>query len=87
MKPGDLIETAKEWVHLDQGKPKQANLKRALSTAYYALFHALCLNCADSLVGSAGADRSQRAWQQAYRSVEHSHARKQCTRNDMSEFS
>ncbi len=87
MKPSDLIETAGELVRLDQGKPKQANLKRAMSTACYALFHALFLNCADSLVGSAGADRSQRGWQQAYRAIEHSHARKQCTRNDMSRFS
>ncbi|MCY4185677.1 MAG: hypothetical protein OXC82_09925 [Rhodobacteraceae bacterium] len=37
MQPLDLISTARRLV----GKPRQADLKRALSTAYYALFHAL----------------------------------------------
>ncbi len=34
-----------------QGRPRQASLRRAASTAYSALFQALCETCADSLVG------------------------------------
>jgi hypothetical protein len=30
------------------------------------------------LIGTASADRSAPAWRQAYRSIEHSHAKKQC---------
>ena len=39
----DLIEQAEHLVYLDPGKPKQANLRRAVSAAYYALFHYLVL--------------------------------------------
>lgn len=56
-------------------KPRQSDLRRAVSTAYYALFHALCRNCADALVGTVGANRSDAAWRQAYRSLDHGRAR------------
>ena len=56
-------------------KPRQSDLRRAVSTAYYALFHALCRNCADALIGTVGANRSEPAWSQAYRSVNHGQAR------------
>ena len=80
MDPDDLIEIAR---HLaadagDRGRPRQAWLRRAVSAAYYALFHAMARSCADALVGSTRANRSQAAWRQAYRALEHSHARNQC---------
>lgn len=37
----DLLEQATLLAGLDPKKPKQANLRRAVSTAYYALFHLL----------------------------------------------
>jgi hypothetical protein len=37
----DLLQQALELVHSKQRKPKQASLRRAVSTAYYALFHLL----------------------------------------------
>lgn len=37
----DLLEQAKHLALRERGKPKQASLKRAVSTAYYALFHLL----------------------------------------------
>jgi hypothetical protein len=37
----DLLEQAHHLATRDKKKPKQANLRRALSTAYYALFHLL----------------------------------------------
>jgi len=52
-------------------------LKRAISTAYYALFHTICRNCADCLIGRTAANRSAPAWRQAYRAVEHGFAKKQ----------
>ena len=51
---------------------RQAALRRAVSTAYYALFHALCTICADGLVG----------WTQTvlvaevYRTLDHTTARR-----------
>ncbi len=37
----DLLEQAIRLAKLDAKKPKQANLRRAVSSAYYALFHLL----------------------------------------------
>ena len=60
MNPAHLLDLAKQIAQLDGGKPRQASLRRAVSTAYYALFHALCWQCATTVVG--GAFRSPRFW-------------------------
>ena len=68
-------------------RPRQSDLRRAVSTAYYALFHALCRNCADALIGTVGANRSEPAWRQAYRSVDHGRAKDRFgNRNSMGKF-
>ncbi len=78
MQPIDLISTAKHLVsERGKGTSWQVDLKRSLSTTYFAMFHALCWNCADSLVGSSEVERSEPAWDQAYRAVEHGFAKKQ----------
>jgi hypothetical protein len=38
---GDLLDQAVSLATLDATKPKQANLRRAISSTYYALFHLL----------------------------------------------
>lgn len=77
MKPEDLISQARRLARMGGQRPRQADLRRAVSTAYYALFHALCRTCSDCFVGATAAARSTRAWQQVYRGVDHHHARKQ----------
>lgn len=37
----DLLEQARHLLARDPGRPKQASLRRAISAAYYALFHLL----------------------------------------------
>ena len=37
----DLLEVAHDLAHKEAANPKQASLRRAVSTAYYALFHLL----------------------------------------------
>jgi uncharacterized protein (UPF0332 family) len=39
--PDHLLEQAQFLANLDTRRPRQANLRRAVSTAYYALFHLL----------------------------------------------
>ncbi|MCY4652846.1 MAG: hypothetical protein OXC95_06735 [Dehalococcoidia bacterium] len=69
------------------GRPRQVNLRRAISTAYYVLFHALANCCADMLAGSTRASRSQHAWRQTYRALEHRFAKNQCVNQSvMSRF-
>ena len=86
MQPRDLIASAKELLGKGKkGQPRQSDLKRAQSTAYYAMFHALCRNCADSFIGRPGSLRSQPAWRQAYRAVEHGFAKNQYLRKSVME--
>ena len=39
--PEGLLEQAQHLVKREPKRPKQASLRRAISTAYYALFHLL----------------------------------------------
>jgi hypothetical protein len=77
-----LIVTARKLANASQGKPRQADLRRAISTAYYALFHTLTKDAADLLVG-VGPTRPDKAWSHLYRSLQHGDAKAACeaTRN------
>ncbi|HFB98297.1 MAG TPA: hypothetical protein ENJ62_04080 [Bryobacterales bacterium] len=77
----DLLETARQILDSGQrrGRPRQTDLRRAISTAYYAVFHALCHMCADALMGPR--QESREAWRQVYRSIEHGIAKDRCIRN------
>lgn len=44
--------------------------RRAVSTAYYAVFHALAQLCADELLGYSS-DRQSKEYERIYRSLEH----------------
>ncbi|MCX7646919.1 MAG: hypothetical protein N2Z62_16690 [Rhodobacteraceae bacterium] len=57
-----------------------------MSTAYYAIFHAMCRNAADMIVGGAQADRSKPAWCQACRAVDHGFAKGQCKNGKITAF-
>ena len=85
--PFDLLRIAEHLASggsgSGRGRPPQAELRRAVSTAYYAMFHALATCCADMLVGASRANRSQQAWRQTYRSLEHGHAKNQCANQGM----
>ena len=48
----DLIELAGRIATLDVGRPKQANLRRAVSTAYYAVFHFLIGEACRAQIGT-----------------------------------
>lgn len=77
--PLDYIKTARRLVGKSTSKRRrQSDLRRAISTAYYAMFHTLCRNCADCLIGGTKSSRSEKAWRQAYRSVEHGYSKNQC---------
>ena len=53
------------------GRPRQAMLKRAVSTAYYGMFHALCESNADAFVGASPTGHDLGLWVQAYRALDH----------------
>ena len=72
----DLIEIAATLTDVaGRQNLRKAALRRGVSAAYYAVFHALCFVCASELVGwGRGEDLEP-----IYRSVEHGGARRRLT--------
>ena len=64
-----------------RGRPRQAMLKRAISTAYYAMFHALCQTNANALIGVSPGPPYPMAWTRAYRALDHNFARERLVRH------
>ena len=58
--------------------PGEAEFRRCVSTAYYAMFHNLAQMCATELVGPRGSGLA-RAWTQTFRALDHGAARGACT--------
>lgn len=83
MLPHDLLNTALDLANSSAGKPRQAHLRRAISTTYYAMFHTLARCCADLLIGGPGSNRSMEAWAQVYRAVDHNFAKGACGNNQI----
>lgn len=61
--------------HAPIGRPRQAMLRRAVSTAYYAMFHALCQSNADTLVGQSSPGPHTNLWVETYRALQHGTAK------------
>jgi uncharacterized protein (UPF0332 family) len=74
----DFIALANRLASASPSKPRQADLRRAVSTAYYALFHAMAKNGADAMAGAVKANRSEQAWAHAWRGLQHGDARTAC---------
>ena len=74
MSPHDLMEVARALAEADAAPSTQARLRRAVSTAYYALFHCLAASAADLFIGP---ERNP-AWHRTYRALEHGRARSEC---------
>src|SRR5712691_6919600 len=53
---GDLLAQARSLLRREPRRPKQASLRRAVSTAYYALFHLLIHEATRMLVSGAALD-------------------------------
>jgi hypothetical protein len=69
----DLLELADHLARRDPARPKQISLRRAVATAYYAVFHAVATICAEELVGATA------PWEHftpIYRALDHSRAKK-----------
>lgn len=83
MTPTGLIRIARHLASggagSGMGRPRQDELCRAVSCAYYAMFHALAGCCANMMVGVTRARRNQEAWRRTYRALEHGHAKNQCS--------
>jgi len=79
----DLIATARQLANVHQRRPRQADLRRSISTSYYALFHGLAELTAGRLVGSTGATQKSAAWMRVHRNLNHLTAKKACSRPEL----
>ena len=62
-------------------QPTPAAVRRAISDAYYAAFHALTASNADALTGAVHDQLTSDAWIRAYRGLDHNQARSQLQQN------
>lgn len=72
----DLLSVARQLAQLDHGRPRQATLRRSVSTAYYALFHALCDTCVKQTVGWKRRVDFWAPISPIYRAIDHGSARR-----------
>lgn len=72
-----LIQSARRVVRV-KGRPREVELRRAVSDCYYALFHALAKTCADAFVGSSRGDSE--AYVRVYRGLDHARAKQELDR-------
>lgn len=68
-----LLTVARDLSRRTGKRPREAFMRRAVSSAYYAVFHALCRLCADTIIG--GVHHKSRAWQRVYRGLTHTGAK------------
>jgi hypothetical protein len=74
----ELLATARRSIALRDGKhASRTDLRRAVGTAYYALFHFIAQACTDVFL-PRGKKLLSRANMQAYRSIDHRDIRNAC---------
>jgi hypothetical protein len=77
LNPDHLLDQADRLTAtLGVGPPRQADLRRAISSSYYALFHSVLIEAADEFIGRTKRDTSRYAL--VYRSVTHRSLRALC---------
>ncbi len=76
MDPTELIDGAYKLLAGDD-EPHAGNLRRAISNAYYALFHTVCRQIAETFVSSDLFGETE-AWRLFYRALNHGDAKKVC---------
>ena len=73
--PLSLLTTA---LRLASTNPTDTDIRRSISTSYYALFHHACVQMGKIVLRPSRGGYT-RAWVQAFRHLDHSTARQRCT--------
>ncbi len=73
--PNELIATCYKLVPAAADPPpSEADLRRAVSAAYYAVFHTLAASNAELIAGQPQSGVSAYAWERVYRRLDHGRA-------------
>ncbi len=76
LNPDHLFEQAEKLITIQAGSPRQVDIRRAISAAYYATFHATITAAVDQFIGITNRDTSR--YGLVYRSVSHAWLRDLC---------
>jgi hypothetical protein len=76
LNPNHFFEQANKLITIQVGPPRQVDVRRAISAAYYATFHATITAAADPFIGITNRDTSR--YGLVYRSVSHAWLRDLC---------
>lgn len=76
LNPDHLFDQADKLIAPQAGRPRQVDIRRAISAAYYAIFHATTTSATDQFVGVT--NRSAGRYGLVYRSVDHKWLRELC---------
>ena len=74
----DNLTTAKNLLSEGMRDGRGTDFRRAVSTADYAVFHALAKSSADCLIGAVPSKRPNKAWIEVYRGLNHASCLKAC---------
>ena len=79
----NLIQAGRDLLSLQQGgnTSTDEHVRRAISNAYYALFHALAESNASVLIGPPTDAATAAAWSRAYRGLDHTTTRRELQRH------
>jgi hypothetical protein len=76
LNPSHLFDQALTLATSETGRPRQADIRRAISACYYGLFHAVMTAAADLVIGPNY--RTEPRYGLAYRHIDHGRLRKVC---------
>jgi hypothetical protein len=76
LNPAHLFDQADGLAGSGVGRPRQVDIRRAISASYYGLFHAVTTAAADQVIGQN--NRSQPRYGLVYRSIDHNRLRELC---------
>lgn len=72
------LVTALALANNNNKNPSQADIRKSISCAYSAVFHALARVAANMLVGQVQPERSNKAWVEVYRGLAHGTCKDAC---------
>lgn len=71
----ELVQHARSQIDPKGREPGEADFRRAVSTAYYAVFHELCIQVANEFAGTS----RDGVWAQFYRALDHGQTKIRCS--------
>ena len=78
LRAAELLAAARLLLEAARDGQDSAPARRAVSTAYYAMFHCLARMCADRLAVNRGVPLRPPTRQTVYRSLQHGRAKRRC---------